>query len=100
MSLQPGLYVCPPAVTWRISLTTDVTSEWLVFLHHIREVPNSHLVSDTDYSDCDFSWYSSVFPGKYGDIALKLGKEGFLPNPLLFSVHQSFLHSTLGMGYV
>jgi hypothetical protein len=36
-------------------------------LLRIREVPVSDLGLETGYSDCGFSWFSSVTPGEYSD---------------------------------
>jgi hypothetical protein len=38
----------------------NVVVKWLIFLHHIREVPGSNLGPETGYPDLSFSWFASV----------------------------------------
>jgi hypothetical protein len=37
-------------------------------MFHIREVKGSNLGQETDYTDGDFTWFSSNLPGKYCNI--------------------------------
>jgi hypothetical protein len=40
----------------------NVMVKWLTFQLRIREIPGSNLDPETSYSDCGFSWFSSVTP--------------------------------------
>jgi hypothetical protein len=76
-------------------MTSKVVVESLTLLIRIRNVPGSNLGPETGYTNCGFSWISSVPPVKYKDSTLKLGHERLLPHLLQFIIHLSTFHSTL-----
>jgi hypothetical protein len=64
----------------------NVKAEWLTILLRIWEVSGSNFGSETDYSYREFSWFSSVNPGKFRDCTFKLDNDRFLPDPLQFII--------------
>jgi hypothetical protein len=60
---------------------------WVDNMFRIREVHGSNLGLETGYPDWRFSWFSTVLPGTFRNIALNLGHDRFLPRPFQFIIH-------------
>jgi hypothetical protein len=73
----------------------NVVVKWLALMLCIRVIPGSDLSLETGYHHWDFSWFSSVTPGKCRDCPLKLGQDCFLPNSFPFIINLSPFHLTV-----
>jgi hypothetical protein len=62
--------------------------------HLIREVPGSNFVPEIGYPDLRFCGFPQSLQANVG-IVPRFYHECFLPHPLQFDIHSSYLHSTL-----